>query len=225
VSEVDLESRAARAWHRGDHAEALRLLKSAVRGNPDSLAARRSLAELYRKLGNPDQAGRWGIVFDGWTTALERDRLARLLAASNVDETSAARFLLLPEAGQSPTLAALVSGPVAVYRERFAAREESRRPTVRDSRVSAVSFALWAALAFVAVVGAGVLYVLAAVDSSAPLVGRLFLLAGGGLLALASGASAVGSPGRIFPSLVWTSVAVAAGALSIWGAASGWLGQ
>lgn len=42
-------------------------------------SARLELAELYRALGHIDQAGRWGISVEGWTTNRERDAYTALI--------------------------------------------------------------------------------------------------------------------------------------------------
>jgi hypothetical protein len=62
----------------GDTRAALNLLRVHAERDHPPFATRRALAELYRELGAPDQAGRWGIVIEGWTTERERDRVARV---------------------------------------------------------------------------------------------------------------------------------------------------
>jgi hypothetical protein len=47
-------------------------LKGYLVDRPGSLQARRLLAELYRRDGYPDQAGRWGYLVDGGATDRER---------------------------------------------------------------------------------------------------------------------------------------------------------
>jgi hypothetical protein len=67
-------------------------------------------------MGCPDQAGRWGIVVDGWTTAIEQDRLARLLAPFGTAREDVVDFLLLPEPIDSyPDLRAVIDGRVEEY--------------------------------------------------------------------------------------------------------------
>jgi hypothetical protein len=77
-------TRARQLWDEGDRAAALALLKERVRADPTDGASRLALAELYRELIAPDQAGRWGITVPGWTTEVERDRLARMIAHSGI---------------------------------------------------------------------------------------------------------------------------------------------
>ncbi|MEW5096002.1 tetratricopeptide repeat protein [Clavibacter michiganensis] len=58
----DAPTRARLLWDEGDRAEALALLKEHLREDPHDGDARLVLAELYRELIAPDQAGRWGIA-------------------------------------------------------------------------------------------------------------------------------------------------------------------
>ncbi|MFZ7086582.1 hypothetical protein [Curtobacterium sp. RRHDQ10] len=107
-------------WYRGDRAAALALLRDRARIRPDDHRLRLALAERYRSIGAPDQAGRWGITVEGWTTARERDRAARLVAASGVHEADLTSFLALPE-GPLPVAVAVAEllPDVDAYRERF----------------------------------------------------------------------------------------------------------
>ncbi|PWC05133.1 hypothetical protein DCE94_02165 [Agromyces badenianii] len=81
-----------------------------------------ALAELYRELGCPDQAGRWGIISEGWTTEYEQDRLARLLAASGVPRQSTREFLRVPRDVEDPADLQAVIASVPTYRARFGPR-------------------------------------------------------------------------------------------------------
>lgn len=89
--------RAVDLFARGNHRAALVLLRPLATADRPPFRTRLALAEVYRAMRNPDQAGRWGIAAPGWTTALERDRLARLLASSGVTRETVANFLQLPE--------------------------------------------------------------------------------------------------------------------------------
>jgi hypothetical protein len=93
MNETELLEEASYAWDDGRRSDALQLMKFAVQSDPSLLSVRRALAERYREMGYPDQAGRWGIVFDGWTTEIERDRLARLLRSAGVAKRQTAQFL------------------------------------------------------------------------------------------------------------------------------------
>jgi hypothetical protein len=120
MDETQLLSEAEFAWDDGRTMEAVQLMKLAVKRDPSLLTVRRVLAERYRELGKPDQAGRWGIVFEGWTTDVERDRLARLLASSGVAHGHVVEFLSLPRRGVLPQdIVDLLSGPVERYRHKF----------------------------------------------------------------------------------------------------------
>jgi hypothetical protein len=96
---------------------ALNVLKNAAWADPGDLRVRRALAEMYRELGHPDEAGRWGIVLDGWTTPKERAELVKDIAYRGEDE-HLVKFLNLPSAPRSfPDLRDLLSGPVKKYME------------------------------------------------------------------------------------------------------------
>lgn len=129
----------------GKTLKAIGHLKSAVRAHPDATPLRLTLAGLYRELGYPDQAGRWGIAIDGWTSALERDRLARLLASSGVARHDVTRFLALPakDLADVPVIAALFDGPVATYREQHG-YDDVVRANALSSCFSTIAGAGWA---------------------------------------------------------------------------------
>lgn len=82
MDEAGAIARATATRADGERAKGIQSLRSRVEAHPAERAARRLLAEWYRDDGTHDQAGRWGIVFPGWTTTYERDRTARLFAAS-----------------------------------------------------------------------------------------------------------------------------------------------
>ena len=66
----------------GKQREAILLLRARVHAAPTSQDERRAFAQLYRELGHPDQAGRWGILIEGFTTAEERADFVSLLRNS-----------------------------------------------------------------------------------------------------------------------------------------------
>jgi hypothetical protein len=113
-------TRARLLWDEGDRAEALALLKERVRADPTDGAARLALAELYRELIAPDQAGRWGIASPGWTTEVERDRLARMIAHSGIADHEIPAFLALPPAAALPEEIAALLPEIERYRVHFA---------------------------------------------------------------------------------------------------------
>lgn len=119
---VDKIERARALAAAGEHRSAFRLLREVVDHEEAPYRSRLALAELYREQRLPDQAGRWGIVFDGWTTANEQDRLTRLLAASGVDDASAAAFLQIPRDRDGAADFPIVLAGVPGYRARFHAR-------------------------------------------------------------------------------------------------------
>ena len=146
MTEDRVLKRSAAEWAAGRRGVALALLKDAVRVDPTRSDARLALAERYREMGNPDQAGRWGIVFEGWTTDRERDRLARLLASSWVRHQDVAEFLSLPPGELPAPVTDLLAGLVERYRERFdlEARERQGPGDEDPSRLHNLAFTLWA---------------------------------------------------------------------------------
>ncbi len=93
--------RARALWDGGRRRDAIVELRTRVRKEPGDAVARLLLASWYREVRAPDQAGRWGIALPGWTTARERELLARLIASSGVRDEHLGRFLALP-AGERP---------------------------------------------------------------------------------------------------------------------------
>ncbi|QIS44056.1 DUF6584 family protein [Clavibacter capsici] len=111
----------------GERAKGIQSLRSRVEAHPSERAARRLLAEWYRDDGTHDQAGRWGIVFPGWTTTYERDRTARLFAASYPVGGDVRAFLHLP-AGPVPEDARLLTARIPVQRELLSRRAQPPTP-------------------------------------------------------------------------------------------------
>jgi hypothetical protein len=111
----------------GERAKGIQSLRSRVEAHPTELEARRILAEWYRDDGTHDQAGRWGIVFRGWTTTYERDRTARLFAASYPVGGDVRAFLHLP-AGPMPADAELLAERIPVQRELLSRRAHPPTP-------------------------------------------------------------------------------------------------
>jgi hypothetical protein len=96
---------------------ALNVLKNAAWADPGDLRVRRALAEMYREMGHPDQAGRWGIVLDGWTTPKEKEELVKDIAYRG-DHEHLVRFLNLPSSPRTfPDLNDLLAGPVKKFVE------------------------------------------------------------------------------------------------------------
>lgn len=182
----------ARLWGVGKHRNALALLKTAVRKDPDATALRIALAEYYREMNCPDQAGRWGIVQVGWTDAVERDRLARLLAPVGIPRDDLANFLLLTGPIEAyPDLEEVVDGPLAehVMRRRADAADESPWGE-RFFTLAAIS---WATTVLVWILAAMVLFVVAVFEiADAPTVARISAACVLVVMAIACWASAAG---------------------------------
>ena len=125
-------------------------LKRAVRAAPTNAAARLALAEVYRELGMPDQAGRWGALSDGWATDVELDRFARQLGASGIGPDNIRPFLLLPAGAKLPaSLEALVAGPAATYQRELATKRRAEwvdTPSLRIAQRVVDVFAVAAAI-------------------------------------------------------------------------------
>ncbi|MFZ4893004.1 tetratricopeptide repeat protein [Plantibacter sp. Mn2098] len=218
-----------RAWDAGRRSDALRVLKEAVRRDPSDDLARRALAERYRELGNPDQAGRWGIGIDGWTTALERDRLARLLAASWVSPRTAAAFLALEDAPLPSAVTELFNGPVAAHREQLGARISARSGGFRVEQTGAERWSdavllLWGCWFFGSLIAMAAVSVVALSAGETTALARVLLLVSLGLLALAAAVNAtsllLGGSKRW--GWVLAAVAVVVGAVALLLGVSGW---
>ncbi|MFU8945860.1 DUF6584 family protein [Mycetocola zhadangensis] len=109
-------ARAEELWSAGKRRGALTSLKAAVSNNPEELSVRMALAEMYRQLNCPDQAGRWGIVQAGWATSVEQDRLGRLIAPFGSAREDITELLHLPQGVEHyPDLQKVIDGPVASY--------------------------------------------------------------------------------------------------------------
>lgn len=126
VQDHEVIDRAADRWASGGRAEALASLRTRVRAAPAALDVRLALVERYRELGAPDQAGRWGLAVPGLTTPEEQDRAARLFAASGVDASELAMFLVLPEGTAMPAEAAALLPEIDRYREVFQQKAYAR---------------------------------------------------------------------------------------------------
>jgi two-component system OmpR family response regulator len=126
-------TRARLLWADDRRADSLALLKERVRADPTDGAARLALAELYRELIAPDQAGRWGVGVPGWTTEVERDRLARMIAHSGIADHEIPAFLALPaEADLHAEVVALMPA-IEMHRAEFA---DPARMTKRERKAA-----------------------------------------------------------------------------------------
>lgn len=150
MRETEAIARAQAMWDDGRRREATASLVDRVRSHPREADARLTLAGWYRELGAPDQAGRWGIATPGWTTAPERDRLARMIASSGHRDEGIAAFLVLPDHPLPDQVAELLP-LVAAHRERYARigtpiGEAGPAPDLR--REAAIMLAVAAAVVF-----------------------------------------------------------------------------
>ncbi|RII91381.1 DUF6584 family protein [Clavibacter californiensis] len=127
MDEAGAIARAEAMRDAGERARGIQSLRTRVERNPTELEARRILAEWYRDDGTHDQAGRWGIVLPGWTTTYERDRTARLFAASYPVGGDVLAFLHLP-AGPIPEDARLLAARIPVQRELLSRRADPPTP-------------------------------------------------------------------------------------------------
>lgn len=143
---MDVIARARELYTRGNHRAAIDLLRPAAEADSAPYEARLALAEIYRDMDCPDQAGRWGIAIDGWTTARERDRLASLLAATGVSDRWVRGFLRIPADAAEPIDLGELIGALPVERLRLRARLRPAPDAPAAER--AVGFALLAALVF-----------------------------------------------------------------------------
>jgi hypothetical protein len=227
MNEAELLEEASYAWDDGRRSDALQLMRFAVQSDPSLLVVRRALAERYREMGNPDQAGRWGIVFDGWTTEIERDRLARLLAASGVSESQTATFLALHHDELPEVVTGILHGSVVKYRSKYERSALTRYADERSDQFSFTDLALlsWGLFAVANVVGSFVTFgfaVFGSVGSAEARVGALFLV---GILTNAfvwSAALAIQLRSKTW-ALVWGVLAMGAAFTTLLYGVNGWI--
>lgn len=150
MREEEAIARAQAMWDDGRRREATASLVDRVRSHPRDAVARLILAGWYREIGAPDQAGRWGITTPGWTTAPERDRLARMIASSGHRDEGIASFLVLPDPGLPDHVGALLP-LVAAHRERYARMGTpigELAPAADNRRQTALGLCIAAAVVF-----------------------------------------------------------------------------
>jgi hypothetical protein len=174
VNNPALLDRADELWAEGRHQRALQQLRALVDGDPSQLDVRGRLAERYRELGNPDHAGRWGIAVAGWTTELERDRLARLIAARRVPSSGIREFLRVTSDQVSGDAIAEIEAAAETYRNR-PRRPKGTSPVEPDTSSEApLHLTLLAILA--SLLGAYLVSALATFWEAPPVVARITLL-------------------------------------------------
>ncbi len=209
MDSTTVAARADALWSRGNRAEALALLRAHMRAEPTDRRVRLQLAEYYRSISAPDQAGRWGLALPAWTTAVERDRAARLIAGARVHEDDLARFLVLPE-GEWPDEVVELFPDIERYRSRFEAAFRRHLESAQEAdRAEDIAEALVATTVVVLVVGAGVSWVTALVDGPAVAAARWTAVAtalAGVVSATAKGLVAAGG-GHLRRAVLWGAVA------------------
>lgn len=151
---MDKTERARALAAGGNHRAALHLLRELATREGPPYRSRLALAELYREMGCPDQAGRWGIISDGWTTEREQDRLARLLAASAVPKQSIREFLRVPRDVENPADLQAVVATVPSYRTRFGQRSDWNQIVIPGERAARLARAAAKWLVYLAVAAA-----------------------------------------------------------------------
>lgn len=189
VNEAQVIERAQQLWTAGSRTASINLLKERARQDPVEWEVRRLLAQRYRELKAPDQAGRWGIALPGWTTAFERDRLARMIAASGVGAEDVHRLLALP-ASELTADVDQVLAEADRYRERFNAKLRERDEPTPEARWEIVAMVSWAAVVVIFVVEVLVLWVGSLLDGSMTMFARWASFAA--LIPLTLGCLAIG---------------------------------
>lgn len=208
---MDVIARARELYSRGNHRAAIDLLRPAAAADSAPYEARLALAEIYRDMDCPDQAGRWGIAVDGWTTERERDRLASLLSATGVTDRRVRGFLRIPiDASEPVDLGGLISAlPAERRRLRARLRPAPRAPAAERTAAFALVAALLLGLASVLIMAVGLvgtyLSVLVSARSSPAFVqwSAVFALLSG---AAALVASAIAVVIQRAPGAVWRVV-------------------
>jgi hypothetical protein len=166
----DVLDRARELVAAGEIRSAIHALKQEAAGSPSDDPARRALAELYRTMGYPDQAARWGIFIRDWVDERERDRLARLLAAEGVRKSDLPTFLKAPVGGVlPPELLDLYEHEVPVHRERLDAKmiERGFSPTSPGARVEDAAIAGFVIVGCFALMLLLVVFIAAALEEAA----------------------------------------------------------
>jgi hypothetical protein len=180
MTETELLEEASYAWDDGRRSEALQLMKFAIRHDASRLTVRRALAERYREMGNPDQAGRWGIVFDGWTTDVERDRLVQLLRSSGIAKRQTTQFLGLHGEEIPADLTSVLSEMA----------KRHRRDLEVPAALGVSTFGAWILFVVAVILGVVATFVSVLVDAADPQSARAVAVLWLGLLALAYALSA-----------------------------------
>jgi hypothetical protein len=105
------------AMNDGRTRNALDILRARLRAHPDEVDVRQQLAETYRTLGHPDQAGRWGSLIPGWSTRAEHNAFIRAFITPDIDEQRVEQLVAMPRgATLPPGIEKIVHPPNRHYR-------------------------------------------------------------------------------------------------------------
>lgn len=99
------------SWQ-GEGKAAIRLLRDALAAQRDSTALRLALAERFRAEGNLEQAGRWGLLLDDWSTPEEQAAFAAMVRGWRANPWRLRRLLLVPDGLRVPTIPEPEAGSV-----------------------------------------------------------------------------------------------------------------
>jgi len=128
-------------------------LRQRLHREPGDLAAREELARLHRAAGQPDQAGRWGLLVPGLATAAEKQAFAvwtaRTAEPGGSDHDRLLRLLFVPR-----TFTAAEVDPAGALPE---FEVLLRRETRRHTRAATTSVGGWLADTAAGAVGATLL--------------------------------------------------------------------
>ena len=174
VNDPALLDGADELWAEGRRQRALQQLRALMDSDRSRLDVRERLAERYRELGNPDHAGRWGIAIEGWTTELERDRLARLIAARRVPSSDIREFLRVTPDQVSDDAIAEIDTAAATYRDR--PRRTKVTPPAEPDTSSEAPLNLMLLAILASLLGAYLVSALATFWEAPPVVARITLL-------------------------------------------------
>jgi hypothetical protein len=98
--------------------DGLAILKARLRAHPDEMDVRRELAEAYRAIGHPDQAGRFGLLIPGWSSQAEHDAFIHAFMTPDIGEMRVEQLVILPRGAALPGgVEALVKPPGRFYRK------------------------------------------------------------------------------------------------------------
>jgi hypothetical protein len=97
--------------------DALETLRARLRAHPDEVDVRQELAEMYRTMGHPDQAGRWGSLIPGWSTRAEKNAFIHAFITPDIDEQRVEQLVAMPRGTTLPPgIEKLVRPPNRHYR-------------------------------------------------------------------------------------------------------------